>query len=474
MPSLMISSPFAKTSWLKGCAAIALASGVFLSGCSTVNRLNPFSGKEGADEVATQGERISIVAFEEGIAPAQRLAGQDFYIPGPRPVAAWTLSTGPQGQEVENIAAAPDFEVAWSKSIGTGSKGEHQVLAQPVSDGRVIYTLDGEAKVSAFDAESGRQLWSENLNPDIRRDKNAFGGGLALAGNTLFVTSGFRFVSALEAATGRQLWTRSLESPVRSAPTIAGRLVLFTDVDNRLSALDQATGDPVWNYQAIVEPARILRSSAPVVKDNVVIAPFSSGELIALDATTGAPVWTQVLARTTRTNALSEIRDISGRPLVQDNLVYAASHSGMFAALDLRTGQQRWTVPADSINAPWGAGDAVFLTTVQSQLLAANANSGQVYWLKDLNEGLEKTGKRFFIFGSDKKKAKNLPVWTGPVLASNRLVMVNSLGQAVAFNPKTGERLKDIKLGDPAYLAPIAVGNRLYVVTNAGKLVAIR
>ncbi len=473
MSALMKLSSYAKTSLVKSCAVTALASAVFLSGCSTVNRFNPFTGSEEPNDVATQGERISIVAFEEGVTASERLAGQDYYIPAPRAVAAWTLSTGPQGAEIENIAAAADFEIAWSKSVGVGSKGESQVLAQPVSDGQLIYTMDGEARVSAFDAETGRQVWSENLNPDIRRDKNAFGGGLALSGETLFVTSGFRFISAINAKTGATLWTKTLETPVRAAPTVTPKLVLFTDIDNQLMALDQATGEMVWNYQAIVEPARILRASAPVVKDNLVIAPFSSGELIALDITSGTPVWTQVLARTTRTNALSEIRDISGRPLVQNNLVYAASHSGMFAALDLKSGQPRWTIPTDSINAPWGAGDAVFLTTVQGELLSANANSGQVYWIKDLNEGLAKTKKSFFSMGSG-KKAANLPVWTGPVLASNRLVMVNSVGEAVTFDAKTGERQKTLKLGDPTYLAPIAVGNKLYIVTNAGKLVAIR
>jgi len=462
-----------KTTLVKSCALTALTAAVFLSGCSTVNRLNPFDKSDEPNEIATQGERISIVAFEEGISPSERLAGQDYYIPAARPAGAWTLSTGPQGQEVENIAAAADFAIAWTKSIGVGSKGESQVLAQPVSDGKLIYTLDGEARVSAFDAESGREVWSDNLNPDIRRDKNAFGGGLALSGDTLFVTSGFRFISALNAKTGATLWTKTLETPVRSAPTVTAKLVLFTDVDNQLMALDQATGEMVWNYQAIVEPARILRAPAPVVKDNMVIAPFSSGELIALDINNGTLLWNQVLARTTRTNALSEIRDISGRPLVQNNLVYAASHSGMFAALDLKSGQPRWTVPTDSINAPWAAGDAVFLATVQSELLAANANSGQIYWIKDLNEGRAKTKKSFFSMGTG-KKAADLPVWTGPVLASGHLVMVNSEGEAVTFDAKTGERQKTLKLGDPAYIAPIAVGDKLYVVTNGAKLVAIR
>jgi outer membrane protein assembly factor BamB len=66
------------------------------------------------------------------------------------------------------------------------------------------------------------------------------------------------------------------------------------------------------------------------------------------------------------------------------------------------------------------------------------------------------------------------PSWSGPVLASNRLVLVNSEGEAVALNPKTGEVLTTLKLGAPAYVAPSAYNGALYVLTENGQLVSIR
>lgn len=453
--------------------ALALVMASSLGACTTLQNLNPLKEDDDDGVVATQGERISIVAFEQRVTPSERLAGQDFYLPAAQVINSWPSLGGPTDQVVEHAAAAAEFQVAWSKSIGTGTSTKAQVVATPVSDGKLIYTMDGEARVSAFDVETGDQVWSRNLNPDIRRDKDAFGGGLVLTNGKLFVTSGFRFVSALNASDGSQIWNRTLESPVRAAPAVNGGVVVFSDVDNHMMALNQETGETVWTYQAIVEPARILRAPAPAVLDNLIIAPFSSGELVALDAASGAQVWNQVLARTTRTNALSEIRDISGRPLINNGLVYAASHSGVFAAMDAKSGQRRWVVSADSTNAPWVAGDAVYLSTLQSELMAANALSGQIYWIVDLNQGRAKTKKAYFGLGDD-KKVKDLPVWTGPILASNRLVMVNSEGEMVAFDAKTGERQQTLKLGDPAFIAPIAVGNKLFVVTDGGKLVAIK
>jgi outer membrane protein assembly factor BamB len=465
-------SPNLGENTLKLSLVLGLTLSLGLSGCASLSKLNPLTKDKGPKIVASQGERISIVAFEQKLAPSEGLKGTDFYIPPPQPVVNWPVGQGPEAG-VEHANAAPDFKVAWTKSIGEGSSSKTQVLARPVSDGKLIIAMDGAARVRAFDIETGNEVWSRNLDPNHKRDRSALSGGLALSGDKVFVTSGFRFVEALSITTGDTLWTKTLETPVHSAPAVNSDLVFFTDVDNRIQAFSQATGEPSWTYQAIVEPARILRSSAPSVTNDLIIAPFSSGELIALNAKLGTPVWTQVLARTNRTNALSEIRDISGRPLIANGLVYAASHSGMFAAMDAKSGQRRWMVPADSTDSPWVAGDVVYLNTVQSELIAANATSGQVYWLADLNQGRAKTKASAFGLGA-KKKNKDLPVWTGPFLASNRLIMVNSLGEMVAFDPKTGARGETLKIGKAIYLSPIAVGNKLFVVTNDARLVAIR
>ena len=61
----------------------------------------------------------------------------------------------------------------------------------------------GGATVTAFDAQSGSQVWRTNVRPDTRRDKEAFGGGLAVAEGKLYVTSGYRFAAQLDAASMR-------------------------------------------------------------------------------------------------------------------------------------------------------------------------------------------------------------------------------------------------------------------------------
>ena len=452
-----------------GIALTVLAMAAVLSGCNTINHFR--NKDDGPVAVASQGQRISIVAFEQKLEPSKSLKGVGYYLPPVQPVADWPVGSGPAGDLIQNADSAKAFSIAWVKQIGAASKLETEVVAQPVSDGHLIYVMDGQARVSAFDVNSGNEVWSRDLNPHFKRDKVGFGGGLAVDGGKLYVTSGYRFIKALDAASGKELWTKTIDTPLHSPPTPSGGMVFVTDVDNQIFAFDQGTGEMVWTYQAIAEPARILKASAPLVADGTIYAPFSSGEIVALTAAKGEPTWDQVLAQSSRTNALSEIRDISGRPVLYNGVVFAASHSGVFQAMDAKTGDPKWHVAADSVNTPWVAGDVVFLVTLQGELICVNRDSGQIYWLKDESAGYVKDGKT--LFGNPKKIGK-APEWAGPVMASNRLVMVNSLGEIAAFDPKTGNKVQTVKLPGPAYITPIAVGDKLFVVTDDAKLVAIR
>ena len=440
-----------------------------VASCSTAQRLWPFGGDEGPSSVASAGERVSILEFEQSLSPSTALAGRDFFVPGPQAINAWPVPGGNVEQSVEHVIAAPEFTVAWRRDIGQGASRTTQVTATPVAaDGR-IYVMDGEARVCAVDANTGQILWQTNLRPDGR--DRAFGGGLAVSGDRLFVTSGYRLAAGLNASTGAVEWTTRFDAPIHGAPTVAGGRVFAVDVDNQVVAIDADTGDIAWSYQAISEPARLMRASSPAVTGDTVIAPFSSGEVVALRAANGQELWTQVLSRTSRTNALSEIRDIAGRPAVNRGMVYAVSHSGLISAMDVRTGQPAWQLPLTGVNAPWVAGDVVYAVSKAGELTVINRQDGQVYWIRDINEGRTRTEGGWF-FGVGKRTVR--PVWSGPILASNRLVLVNSDGKAVAYDHKTGQEGASLDLGGPADIAPIAYNGALYVVTDNGQLVSIR
>lgn len=440
--------------------ALIVATSAGLSGCASVSKLNPFKGKAGSNKVqASAGERISIIAFDEQLHIADALKGVDFYLPDAVARTDWPLPGGTPEQSVEHLAAGANLDIVWKRAIGKGSDRRVHLTAPPISAEGVIFTMDAEAGVSAHSANGGAEVWHANLASRDRRDREAFGGGLAYADGKVFVTSGYRFVAALNAKTGALLWKTPVEAPIHAAPTVSGGRLFVVSTDNELLTVDTATGALGWNYQALVEPARILEATSAAISGDTVIAGFASGELIALRTGNGNDIWSEVLSRASRTNALSEIRDIPGRPVIYKGDVFAVSHSGVFAATDLRTGTARWSLPISGISTPLPIGDVVYVVSKPGEVICVSRETGQVYWIVDLNK--------------DRKK-KQRAAWSGPVLASNRLIIVSSTGELVALNPKTGALEKTVKLGTPALLSPIAVNDTLYLVGDKGVLLAIR
>ena len=233
------------------------------------------------------------------------------------------------------------------------------------------------------------------------------------------------------------------------------------DATDQLLSYAEADGTPGWTYQALEEPARFLRASSPAVSGETVVAPFASGEITALQAGNGTELWSYVLSLTNRNNALSEIRDIAGRPVSYRGDVLAGSHSGVFAAVDLRSGQPRWSLPITTTTSPWPAGDAIYVVDQFGKLICISREAGQVYWIVDLDKGVA---------------AKKRPVWSGPVLVSDRVVVLSTAGELRALDPKTGKLVKslNLKVKGGATISPAIAGGELLIATEDAELLAVR
>ena len=455
----------------KSLVAVLMIAALGASGCATVSRFNPFKGKE-TKEVATEGDRISILSADQKLEPAEALKGVDFSLPPAEPVAAWPLPGGTAEQSMGNIAGPAGLAIVWRKGIGQGSKNGEIITAPPVMAAGKVFTMDAQASVAAHDARTGALVWRINMRPtDNKRDREGFGGGVAYADGKIYMTSGFRLVAQIDATTGRVGWRTRTDQPIHGAPTVAGGRVMAVALDNTLLTFDAATGAPGWSYQALAESARIVAASSPAISGDTVVAAFGSGELVALRTANGNDLWNNALSRASRTSALSEIRDIAGRPVIYNGDVFAVSHSGVFAATDLRTGQARWSLPVVGITSPLPAGDVVYVVAVDGKLICASRESGQIYWIHDMNTGyVPKKAGGLWGIGSH---AVPRPLWSNPILVNSRLILVSSTGEIEALNAKTGAVDRKVSLGAPALIGPIAAGDMIYVVTDNGQLIAL-
>ncbi len=475
----------------------SLIGAVFLSGCSTIggvaDSINPFDKTEAEKraeqgDVAGESERISLLSADETLSTTGDLTPQDIVLPEAYVNADWPQPGGNIQHAMQRPAVSGNLDKVWSKDIGDGSSHKGRIVAQPVIAGGRIYTMDGDNRIAAFDANTGAEVWRHDVkvaskertregrdgiferitNPlSITKggggtDKESVGGGITAADGKIFLTSGLGVIEALDAQTGASIWRKRLATPMHSAPTVSnGRLFAVSD-DNELLAVNSATGDVIWTYQGIVESARMLTAPSPAVVDDVVIAPFASGELVALRVQNGVVLWQDALSGSGRLTPLSSLNDIASGPVIADGYVIASAQSGIMSAFDLRNGQRIWSQPAGSLGYPWVAGDFVYTVTTNGEVVCMSKTSGSVIWIKQLR-----------AFKKEKKR-KDRIAWAGPVLIGERLLTISSRGEAVELNPYDGSIIREFKLGDPVYVSPIIANETVYVLNDKAKLTALR
>ena len=406
--------------------------------------------------------RVTVNPFQDTLTPDPTLAGLTIALPAAQPSGDWLQSGLNASKAPGNLVAGAQFKVDWRVGVGEGSGELKRIVAAPVAKAGRIYTIDSNQKVTAIDAASGKRVWENQLkaaNPQW--DEYTVGGGLAITGEKLIVASGFAYVAALNLADGKEIWHRRVDSPLSSSPAILGNRAFLTSTNNDFYAIDTDNGEVIWNDQALSETARVLSSPSPAVNQDILAVGYSSGELIAYLPANGRRLWTDTLTSTGRYTPLSVINDIAGKPTIQDGIVYVASHSGILTAIDARLGTRLWSKTFGSRQGPVIGGDYLYVVGTNSKVAAFNKIDGKLAWVRELPE-----------FKDNNKE--NRIVWTGPLLASDRVVIASSEGDVIALSPQNGETLADIKLGQAVYIEPIAASGKIFVLTDQAQLVAIK
>ncbi len=415
----------------------------------------------GNEDPPLPGTRISILAHERALSPDPQAANSEILLPRPTVNANWPAAGGYPNHAMHHIAVEADLRRAWSVNIGAKASKSAYIIAPPiVADGRV-FAMDAESKVSAYDAQTGKNLWRLKLTPK-GEDVDLIGGGIAFDEGRIYVTTGFAQVLALDAATGQFLWRREFDAPFHAPPTARGGRLFVLSVDNKLYALAQADGEQLWSHAGITESASILGTASPAVDNGIVVTPYSSGELVALRVGNGQVLWSESLTSVRRTDNVSTLSDIRGRPVIDRGRVFAMSHADVMTSIDLRTGQRIWEKKIGGLENLWIAGNYVFGLTNDQELIALSRDNGRIHWVTALPRWEDPVDKTDPI------------IWTGPLLVSDRLLVAGSTGDVYAVSPYTGNILGKISLSDGVSVAPIVANGSIFFLSSDADLIAYR
>ena len=77
-------------------------------------------------------------------------------------------------------------------------------------------------------------------------------------------------------------------------------------------------------------------------------------------------------------------------------------------------------------------------------------------------------------FEDTEDKKSDAVIWSGPVLAGDRLWLVSSNEQMLGLSPQDGRILTTLELPSGSFIAPVVANGTLYVLTDDGDIVAYR
>lgn len=155
--------------------------------------------------------------------------------------------------------------VAWYHEFDT-DRGQE---ATPIEIDGVLYTSTAWSKVFAFDAASGKLLWS--FDPEVPPQTlfkgccDAVNRGVAVSRGRAFVSTLDGRLIAIDARTGKQIWTvqtvdRSKAYTSTGAPHVVKGNVLIGNsgaeygVRGYITAYDENSGKKVWRFYTVPNP----------------------------------------------------------------------------------------------------------------------------------------------------------------------------------------------------------------------------
>ena len=349
----------------------------------------------------------------------------------------------------------------WSTRLGTGAGNRGVLAAEPVvADGRA-YAMDANGVVGAFDLSSGARLWRTDTKPKKSRSSNV-GGGLTYADGTVFVVDGVAESLALDAANGTIRWRTGVGTPGRSAPTVVDGRMFFGTIDEKLFALDAATGKQFWMYQATASATIVFGQPAPAVARRTLLARFGSGDIAAIRVETGELLWSDTLGSTGGRNSILDFSSVHGLPVISGGTAYVISVGQVLTAIDLRSGRRLWERTVAGKDGLVVVDNWLFLLSQDQQLACLDKTNGHVRWVTTL--------PRF----RRPKPGKGPIEWSGPLLANGQLLCVSDFPKQgmITVDALTGKLGDTTKVSSLIAMTPIAAGGHMLAISEDGMLSA--
>lgn len=379
----------------------------------------------------------------------------------------------------------PPLRQAWARALGGHARGGSPAIADGIVVVPVLDLADGtRGGVVAFDAVTGATRWEHRTGASVH-------GTPAIADGLVVVGAHDGTVRALDLATGAVVWRVDLaaddgHSPtgptpasglfgstldgtwLYASPTIAAGRVLI-GVARRAVALELRTGDVAWRIDPAPNGVGRGPFAAIAAAGDVAVGVFGRGldGLLGLDLASGATRWKLGPGVSLAMQA---------SPILDGDVAYLATVRAELTAVDVATGDVRWSTKIIDMGLSIDWGSALFATPAfaagklvvgdpRGRLSAVDASTGELAWQ---------------IAATGRANVKPLPYETrgegwiaSPIVTGGVVWAAGMDGVLAGVELATGRTLGAMELGGPALSGLAASGDTIYVATWDGAVRAL-
>jgi outer membrane protein assembly factor BamB len=272
----------------------------------------------------------------------------------------------------------------------------------------LLFAQTDYAMVHAFDAESGRLLWSAQLG-----ERTGFARGAAANSFAVYVTNA-NMLHALDRKTGRPVWRHNLATVPTSTPACDEDRVMVGLTSGKLTTMDLKQTDSKGNTSILSSPreAWTWATGGPILTRPLPAGQFaaygsSDGKVDLVEShdgnqlyrlVTGSPIGeglgtfgTRLLLVPSADNNLYGIdlltakvaftfpsgAPIEQEPMVADQDIYIVNTAGYLSLIDPETGEPKWTRRTQGGRLAAASGNKLYLRSYNLDLFVMDRKTGQ-------------------------------------------------------------------------------------------------
>ena len=213
-------------------------------------------------------------------------------------ITAITAQVSAQEQEFQTVMTPAFSPITWERLVNAKNEPQNWLMYNGTLDAQRHSLLD---EVNVSNVDELELKWAYQI-PEIDRAETV----PVVVDGIMFITEAPSNVVAVDARTGRQYWRYNHEMPEdlriccgrnNRGVAILGETLFMSTLDAHLVAIDARTGNLLWDTEVAKHDSGYSKTAAPLIVKDLVVTGIAGGEfgirgfIDAYDPVTGELVW---------------------------------------------------------------------------------------------------------------------------------------------------------------------------------------